>query len=293
MTSPQEYSYRTSLKSDLSDEPLNTYLVRPLAGVIVRLLYRSPVSADHLTLLSTGAGLLAAAAFLCQGFLWAVLGGVFVELKDVLDSADGQLARARGTESRAGRFLDSIGDFVANILLVAAVSVRLYEEGASTSVFAIGAASFLCMTLRVSFHVYYHTAYLHLSDLYTTNRLTETITTDDRTGEGRLTIMLHRVYLALYGWQDTLMASLDRWMLSGRRISGSALRSWYGDLTALRLGGFLGLATELFVLALCAFAGLLDHYFTASLVGLNTIWLGTIIYRRFVLAPMVEASARL
>ena len=32
------YSYRTSIKSDRSDELINTYLLRPIAGIIVGLL---------------------------------------------------------------------------------------------------------------------------------------------------------------------------------------------------------------------------------------------------------------
>ena len=291
MTKRAGYSYKASLKSERSDEPINTLLVRPAAGVIVWLLYPLPVTPNHVTLISIGVGIAAAAFFLGGPGIWAVLAGVLVELKDVLDSADGQLARVRRVSSRAGRFLDSIGDFFVNMVLMAAVAIHLYTSGASVTVFAAAAAAFLCMTLRVSFHVFYQVSYLHLAGSYGTNRLTEQITSEDQATESRVTILLHKVFLLLYGWQDTLMAAIDRWMLPDRGLPQSAALPWYGDGLALRLGGFLGLGTELFVLALCAVAGLLPHYFAVSLLGMNGLWVAVILYRKLLLAPRIEARA--
>ena len=68
------YSYRNSIKSDKSDELINTYALRPIAGLIVWLLFDTPVTPNQVTLASIISGL-AAALFYYQG-----TGGAFVEI---------------------------------------------------------------------------------------------------------------------------------------------------------------------------------------------------------------------
>ena len=46
------YSYRNSLKSDTSDEIINTYLLRPIAGIIVWVLYYTPITPNQVTIVS-------------------------------------------------------------------------------------------------------------------------------------------------------------------------------------------------------------------------------------------------
>lgn len=58
------YDYRKSLKSNLSDELVNIYLLRPAAGLIVRVLYPTPVTPNQVTIVSTVAGIVAAGFYL-------------------------------------------------------------------------------------------------------------------------------------------------------------------------------------------------------------------------------------
>jgi len=47
------YSYSASIKSNISDEPVNVYLQRPIAGLVVRLLFNTPVTPNQVTFIST------------------------------------------------------------------------------------------------------------------------------------------------------------------------------------------------------------------------------------------------
>ena len=129
MAPASAYAYRSSLKSDFSDELINTYLLRPIAGLIVRLLYPTPVTPNQVTIASTVAGIVAAFFYLDGTPGAVVAAGLLVTLKDLLDSADGQLARAKGTYSRIGRFLDSIGDFVVDAAVFGAIGALIGKEG--------------------------------------------------------------------------------------------------------------------------------------------------------------------
>jgi phosphatidylglycerophosphate synthase len=283
------YEYAKSLKSDASDEPVNTILIRPVAGVLVRWIYGTPITPNQVTVAAILIGFAAAVLFRYSGPGPAVAAGLCLTLKDIVDSADGQLARARGTSSRAGRFLDSIGDLAVNLAVFGAIAASLVESSGEPRYFILGAAGFLGTTLRISYHVFYHTSYLHLRSLYAVNRLTEEVRPEDRDGSAA-TLRLQKVFQMLYGWQDRWMARIDRWSLGGRTVDGDTARQWYADRTGLLFTGVLGLGSELFLLTLFSLAGALEPYLWFNVVGLNGLWCGSVGYRRWVLAPRLGTS---
>jgi hypothetical protein len=149
--------------------------------------------------------------------------------------------------------------------------------------------SFVGISLRVSYHVFYHTAYLHQFETYEGNRLTEEFTDADRRSD-RTTRALQRTFLLLYGWQDRAMARLDRWSSGGMPRGAMQDRVWYGDLTGVRLSGFLGLGTELFLLTACALAGRTEFYLLLNLVLMNLVWGVCVGYRRMVLRARIAST---
>lgn len=270
------YRYSASTKSGLSDELINTYLLRPIAGLLVRALYPSPVTPNQVTVSAIAAGIVSASCYLPGTPGLTAVAGLFLTLKDILDSADGQLARAKGVFSRRGRFLDSIGDLVVNFCVFLAIAAALHRGGASWPVFAASMAAFLSLTLRVSYHVFYQTSYLHRRNAYLLNRTSEEIRGEDLRAD-RVTVALQRVFLVLYGWQDALMAGIDAWSRNGKTAGDEA---WYADPAGLRWSGFLGLGTELFLLMLFSLCNELEAYLAVNLLGLNAVWAGCILYRK-------------
>jgi phosphatidylglycerophosphate synthase len=277
MTSTGEPSYKDSVKSDISDEIINTYLLRPLAHQLVRLLCRTRVTPNQVTVASIIAGIVAAVVYAAGGQACLPVAGLLVTVKDLLDSADGQLARARNLFSRFGRFLDSVGDFAVNLLVFAGISAALYKQTGYIPVVIGGLLGFLGISLRVSYHVFYQTSFLHLQSAYEVNRVTEEIKQEDLNGDPR-TLNLQRLFQFLYGWQDRLMMRIDRWSMAG--LPGQMLQGWYSDRVALVLSGFLGLGTELFVLMLFSLLRRLDLYLIANIVIMNALWVLCVGYRR-------------
>jgi phosphatidylglycerophosphate synthase len=287
-----EYQYSQSLKSDYSDELINTYVLRPVAGVIVKILYPTPVTPNQVTLAAIIIGICASYFYWIGDSFTTLLAGALVTFKDLLDSADGQLARARNLFSRRGRFLDSIGDFVVDLLIFTAITLALYRVSGSASTFVLGLAGFLCITLRVSYHVFYHVSYLHAHDQYQTNRLIEDIRDEDRRGDP-VALRLQQVFGLIYSWQDPLMMRVDEWSKSGRRRSDGVKRQefdqlWYSDQAGLRISGFLGLGTELAILTVCSFLDNLTLYLWINILVMNGLWLAAVLYRRIVLAPSLS-----
>jgi len=289
MTGSEPYSYRKTVKSDKSDELVNTFLVRPIAGQIVRLLYRSSVTPNQVTIAALITGLASAAAYAVGQPAMTIVGGCLLWLKDILDSADGQLARAKGTYSRAGRFLDSIGDLIVNAAVFAAISAVLAHQVGSSWLIVGGIACFAGTTLRISYHVFYQVSSLHLENTYAMNRTDEEVREEDLLGSP-LEIRLQKLYQLFYGWQDRWMAHLDAWCR--HHLPDARLKDWYSDGTALRISGFMGMGTELFVLALLSVLNALEFYLGVNLLVQNGIWIGCVVYRRVILAGRLRAEVR-
>jgi phosphatidylglycerophosphate synthase len=286
MPPPGGYSYQASVKSGVSDELINTYALRPAAGLLVRLLYRTSVTPNHVTIVSTFVGLVAAALYLANSEGTTIAAGLCITAKDILDSADGQLARAKSMYSRIGRFLDSIGDFIVNLAVFGAIGLVLTKNHGTATFWLLALAGFLGISLRVSYHVFYQTAFLHLEESYATNRLTEEIREEDFRGDPRV-LMLQRVFRIFYGWQDALILRIDRWSRGTEAFSGERHRRWHADPVGLRLSGLLGIGTELFLLTLCSLAGNLEGYLWMNLLVMNGVWGLTVMYRRVVLRSRV------
>ena len=102
--------YRASLKPLEVEEPIDIYVHRPLAYVLARACFRLPISPDAITLFSIVFGLASAASLVFEFPHHLQLGGFLLFGSAVLDCADGQLARMRGTSSVFGRMLDGVAD---------------------------------------------------------------------------------------------------------------------------------------------------------------------------------------
>jgi hypothetical protein len=283
------YSYRNSIKSIKSDELINTYLLRPIAGIIVWALYYTPITPNQVTIVSILSGIIAAIFYLKGTASAFVVAGLLVTLKDILDSTDGQLARAKQLQSRAGRFLDSIGDFVVDAAVFGSIGWTLYKLNDNWLMLFLALLGLIGISLRVSYHVFYQVHFLHLQKQYENNRITEEVQKEDL-NQGGFELALQRIFQIIYGWQDRLIARIDGWSARGafQRSPATEQREtsevWYSDILALRISGFLGFGTELFLLMLCSIFNHLELYLYLNLFLMNGILIICILYRRFILS---------
>ncbi|MCX6120951.1 MAG: CDP-alcohol phosphatidyltransferase family protein [Ignavibacteriales bacterium] len=295
------YSYRNSLKSDKSDELINTYLLRPIAGIIVWVLYDTPITPNQVTIVSILSGM-SAALFYLKGTASAfIVAGLLVTLKDILDSADGQLARAKHQQSRTGRFLDSIGDFVVDAVVFGSIGWTLCKLNDDWLMVFLALLGLIGISLRVSFHVFYQVHFLHLQKQYLNNRITEEVQEKDL-NKGGFELTLQQIFQIIYGWQDKLVARIDGWSAKEafRRIPANEHREpsegysiWYSDTIALRISGLLGFGTELFLLMVFSVLNQLELYLYLNMFLMNGILIICIMYRRFILSTRCCSEKKL
>lgn len=114
-----------ALKGTPIEEWTDVHFFRPVGIRIARALEPTGVSADQVTLWGLLVGLVAG-HLVVYASLWLNLAGValFV-VSDLFDSADGQLARLRGTSTRLGRVLDGLSDMTRFLNLYVHLLVRM------------------------------------------------------------------------------------------------------------------------------------------------------------------------
>lgn len=178
-------------------------------------------------LAATGTGLTAALTLANGDFVTAAL---LVQLKTLLDNADGQLARQTGGTTVLGRYLDAESDLLVDASLLLALG---WVTGAHLS--AAVAFALLTLVLAVNFNV---------ERLYRQERGEATDRQPPATGIVRV---FERAYAALYGPLDQLVEGFTEWRLA-RRNATTADRLAYHDAWTVGVVANLGLTTQMTVL---------------------------------------------
>jgi phosphatidylglycerophosphate synthase len=188
---------------------------RPLAHPLVLLFARLRVP-PPLVVLASGVAGLAAAVELGRGSLLAA--ALLVQLKTLLDNADGQLARLTGRTSAFGRYLDSEVDLLVNAALFAALA-------STTGRVALALAGFVAVTSVLSLN-------------FNAERLARAAVAEPE-AEGRATAILRRAYGLLYAPQDRLAEAIVARRPALVRPSAVSLLANLGMSTQLAAFGLL------------------------------------------------------
>ena len=234
----------------------------------VRLLYPLPVSANQLTMLALVMGLVAAAFYVSSAETALIWGAVFLYGKLFLDNVDGNLARLRGEESRLGRFLDSFSDFVVSVLVYGAITFRMAQDSSNPGfIWILGLLALMSSLLQCSYWVYYYVSYTDWVGSYEKNRTDETVTEADRVAveSGEMSgavLFLQRFHAIAYGWQDALIAALDRFsrQAADYQENEEHRKRWVADKSFLTRMGPLCVCTNTMALVVLSLLNQLELF---------------------------------
>lgn len=131
METSTEFSFEKSLKEDAKYPVLNyfrveRYFTRPLASLLVRMVFKTNVTPNQLTVVSFFIGLAASLVYLKGEPVYFVWGGILAQLSSIVDCSDGMLARSKGLTSKYGAFLDLFLDRITDFFLFTCISVGQY-----------------------------------------------------------------------------------------------------------------------------------------------------------------------
>lgn len=117
--------YKASLKDTAVEEMVDLYIFRPIAFVIVKLLYRLPITPNQVSVLSILTGITSGVFFAMgdrQNFIYA---GLFYALSHILDCCDGMIARLKKNGTPIGRIIDGWADYITSISVYTGLLIGL------------------------------------------------------------------------------------------------------------------------------------------------------------------------
>ena len=252
MTVTTENTLSGTLERSGRDRPARELAVAtffgPFAGLLVRALVPLRVPPPAVVLANMAAGLVGAVA-LARGEL--VLAALLLQLKTLLDNADGELARASGRVSLLGRYLDTEADLVVNAALFAALG---FVTGAPW----LALAAFLAVTFVLSVD-------LNVAQLYRglpAEFLKPSGSSIEKALEG--------AYGIVFAPQDRLVRAVSARRLEGILAGkdgerGRVATDAYHDRLTVAVLTNLGLSTQLAALGVCLAIGFPSVYLWLAL----------------------------
>ncbi len=121
--------YRRSLKMTEAEEFLDLLFYRPAAFLFVKGVVWSPITPNQITLLSLVAGCIAAYQFSFGVASAIFIAGIWYGIANILDCADGQLARIKKNGTPLGRIIDGIADYISSVAIFLGIGFGLSAIG--------------------------------------------------------------------------------------------------------------------------------------------------------------------
>lgn len=107
--------YKKTLKLREVEEIFDLFFYRPLAFLLVRMVYRTRITPNHLTIISILMGIIAGFLFSTGRPALMTAGALFYLAFNIFDCSDGQLARLKNNGTAVGKIIDGVADYTATI----------------------------------------------------------------------------------------------------------------------------------------------------------------------------------
>lgn len=123
--------YKASLKSMVVEEFLDLFFFRPIAFLLVKLLYRFPITPNQISVTAMIVGVIGGIVF-AFGTPQALFWGAFLYgSANVIDCSDGMIARLKHNGTKTGRIIDGAVDYVVSFFVYNGMGLGLTLQAAS------------------------------------------------------------------------------------------------------------------------------------------------------------------
>ena len=155
--------YKKSLKMPEVEESLDLVIYRPLAFLLVKLIFRTGITPDHLTIAAILTGVTGGVLYAFGSTITTNIGAALFMLFIILDCSDGQLARLKKNGTPIGRLLDGIADYIVVISIYAGIAIGYYQkEGQPSSLLILLFLSGVSVIAQSMFVDFYRTRFLDI-----------------------------------------------------------------------------------------------------------------------------------
>ncbi len=105
-----------------TDGPVSKFLNRPISIRISKLLVRTKIKPNTISILSFFIALLSALFFSLGDYLYIIIAGILSQLGSIVDGCDGEVARLKFQQSDYGAWFDAVLDRYADALIISGMA---------------------------------------------------------------------------------------------------------------------------------------------------------------------------
>lgn len=294
-------NFRESLKNYESEEVADLLIFRPIAHIVVKIIYRTSLTPNQISLLSVISCFIAAVLYAyATPWSWLVA-ACFYFFYCVLDCVDGQIARLKGTGTKTGRIIDGVADYVSHVLLYIGLIIAMVRMQAVYPLPffpEILIAGWIWVLLTAATVVAHAMLLDHHRNIFMAITKGDTGWEEDeieeftkeyarlkKANEKPFDRLIIRAYL---GYTGLFLRFQGKNNKSSKRIDKNYNpKEYYNkNLLAVRLWGFIGGSTNILIFAVMSALLLIKEYFWFTVFITN-------IYMLFVLVYQFRVNAKL
>lgn len=277
------------LKAPAVEDPVNVYVHRPLAYLIVMAVRHTGMTPNQITFLSMVTGIAAGGLFLWGVPAAMITGGALVWASAILDGADGILARVKNMGSDIGRALDGTADAVVGACTVFPAMAHLWLEHHDpthlwAAVLAIGSA-----LLHIYLYDFYKEQYLRAlqPQKYAGGVEAEQARHLRLQREGgpfyaraavKASLDMQRAQRAIVTRVNSLMFS-ERFWSAMQQVGADELYRRHNS-APMRAWALISFCPHSYIMAICAMLDRLEVYLWIRLIGMNAIFIPLLFWQR-------------
>ncbi len=277
--------YRSSLKSFDVEEILDLTIYRPLSFLLVKLIYPTNLTPNQLSVIAMFLGILAGIFYGLGTHQFIVFAAASFFICNVLDCADGQLARLKKNGTRIGRIIDGLIDYVTSVATFIGIGIALNnnpEFGPKYWILiAAGGISRGFQNLYFDYYRNLYMAYVHhkVDDIKRETEAYVKFRHEIGKTDGRLVVKsLVDIYVWYSKWQMRITKHVELDVTPDEYKKNNKL--------ILRLWSWLGSTTHLTTLVIFSLLNRLDLYFWVTLIPGNIILISLFIWQKTIISRL-------
>ena len=121
-----------------TDGPVSQILNRPISLRISKLLLKTGITPNQISILSTVIGLVGASFFFSGEYFYLILGGILIHIHSIVDGCDGEVARLKLRQTKYGGWLDSVLDRYVDAAIIFGLAYGYWSITGDTTIWIIG-----------------------------------------------------------------------------------------------------------------------------------------------------------
>ena len=266
--------YKKSLKMKEVEEVFDLFFYRPLAFLLVKLIYKTNITPNQLTIAAIFMGVIGG-CFYAQGLpQYYIVGALFYMMFNILDCSDGQLARLKKNGTHTGRIIDGFADYIATTAVFIGIGIGFANMQSNPAYWwMLIVITGISNTVHAVLVDYYRTRFL---DYVLDRKSTFEEELDDFKNEyiqikGKKGKSFDRFIIGLYLKYNNIQSKLTANKKTDKSFKTTPQEYFKKNKTIIRFWIILGPTSQISTLIICSIINRFDVFFWIMILGFNLL----------------------